>query len=65
MQKKIEIEYRDVAHTGYYSVDGTSERRIVVYYKGHRRVDSFDSRAEQPGYVESFAKQLLVELVED
>lgn len=65
MQEKIEIEYQNEIHTGHISVEGTNKKRLVVYYRGRKRVDSYDSRAEQPGYIESFAKQLLLEMVKD
>ena len=65
MQEKIEIEYQNIIHAGHYSVAGVNKKRIVVYYKGRKRVDEFDYRAEQPGYVESLAKQMLLEMLEE
>ena len=65
MQEKIEIEYQNIIHAGHYSVAGVNKKQVVVYYKGRKRVDEFDYRAEQPGYVESLAKQMLLEMLEE
>ena len=65
MQEKIEIEYQKIIHTGHYSVEGVNKRQVVVYYRGRRRVDDFDYRAEQPGYVELLASKILLEMVKE
>jgi len=65
MREKIEIEYQNIIHAGHYTVAGVNKKQIVVYYKGRKRVDDFDYRAEQPGYVESLAKQMLLEMLEE
>lgn len=65
MQGKIEIERQKVVHIGLYSVEGVNRKQVMVYYRGKRRVETFDYRAEQTGYVESLAKQLLLEMVEE
>jgi len=65
MQEKIEIEYQNIIHAGHYSVAGVNQKQVVVYYKGRKRVDEFDYRAEQPGYVESLAKQTLLEMLKE
>jgi hypothetical protein len=65
MQEKIEIEYQNIIHAGHYSVAGVNKKQVVVYYNGRKRVADFDYRAEQPGYVESLAKQMLMEMLEE
>jgi hypothetical protein len=63
MQETIEIERDGTVYTGQYSVDGINQRRLVVYYRGKRRIDTFDPRAEEPGFVECLAENLLVEMI--
>ena len=65
MQKEIEIIHQGATYEGRYSVEGINERQLVVYYKGSKRIDNFDPRAEQPGYVESLAKSLLMEMIDE
>ena len=65
MQEKIEIEHHGTVYTGQYYVEGINKRQLVVYYKGRRRVDSFDPRAEEPGFVESLAENLLLQMVSE
>ena len=65
MQEEIEIVHQGATYRGRYSVEGINNRQLIVYYKGRKRIDSFDHRAEQPGYVESFAKSLLLELIDE
>ena len=65
MQEKIEVEYQKIIHAGHYSVEGINKKQVVVYYRGRKRVDDFDSRAEQPGYVELLASKMLLEMVEE
>jgi hypothetical protein len=63
MQEKIEIEHRGDVYNGQYSVDGLNMRQLVVYYKGRKRLDRFDSRLEETGFVECLAERLLLEMV--
>ena len=63
MQETIEIERDGTTYTGQYSVEGINVRQLVVYYRGKKRVDTFDPSAEQPGYVECLAGSLLVEMI--
>ena len=63
MQETIEIERDGTSYTGQYSVEGINKRELVVYYRGKRRVDTFDPRAEEPGYVECLAENLLLEMI--
>ena len=65
MQEKIEIEHHGTVYTGQYYVEGINKRQLVVYYKRRKRVDSFDSRAEEPGYVECLAESLLLQMVSE
>jgi hypothetical protein len=65
MQAKIEIDYQKIIHTGHYFVEGVNKRQVVVYYRGRKRVDDFDYRAEQPGYVELLASKILLEMVKE
>jgi hypothetical protein len=65
MQEKIEIEHHGTVYTGQYYVEGINKRQLVVYYKGRRRVDSFDPRAEEPGFVECLAENLLLQMVSE
>jgi hypothetical protein len=63
MQETIEIERDGTTYTGQYSLDGINQRQLIVYYRGKKRVDTFDPRAEQPGYVECLAENLLLQMV--
>jgi hypothetical protein len=63
MQEKIEVEHRGDVYTGQYSVEGINMRRLVVYYNGRNRLDTFDSRLEDTGFVECLAERLLLEMV--
>ena len=63
MQEKIEVEHEGDVYTGQYSVDGINMRRLAVYYKGRKRLDHFDSRLEETGFVECIAERLLLEMV--
>ena len=63
MQETIEIELHGTVYRGQYYVAGINKRQLVVYYKGRKRVDSFDSRAEEPGFVECLAENLLLQMV--
>ena len=63
MQGTIEIERDGITYSGQYSVEGINQRQLVVYYRGKKRVDTFDSRAEQPGYVECLAEIHLREMI--
>lgn len=63
MQDKITIEHGGTVHQGHYSVKGTNTREITVYYHGIVKCSDFDHRAEQPGYVESMAAQILEEII--
>ena len=63
MQEKIEVEHRGDVYTGQYSVEGVNNRRLVVHYKGRNRLDTFDSRLEDTGFVECLAERLLLEMV--
>jgi hypothetical protein len=65
MQEKIEIEYQNIIHAGHFSVAGVVKKQVTVYYRGRKRVADFDYRAEQPGYVEFLAKQMLLEMLEE
>ena len=65
MREKIEIKYRKIIHAAEYSVEGVNKKEVAVYYRGRKRVADFDYRAEQPGYVESLAEQMLLEMVEE
>ncbi len=63
MQETIEIERDGTTYAGQYSVEGINQRHLTVYYGGKKRVDTFDPRAEQPGYVECLAENLLLEMI--
>jgi len=63
MQQKIEIERDGTTYTAKYSVDGINKRRLVVFYRGKKREDDFDPRAEEAGFVECLAENLLLEMV--
>jgi hypothetical protein len=63
MQEKIEVEHEGDVYTGHYSVEGINMRQLVVYYKGRKRLDRFDSRFEDTGFVECLAERLLLEMV--
>ena len=63
MQEKIEVEHKGNVYTGQYSVEGINMRQLVVYYKGRKRLDRFDSRLEETGFVECIAERLLLEMV--
>lgn len=65
MQEKTDVEYQGTVYTGHYFVEGINKRQLTVWYRGRKRVDNFDPRAEEPGYVESFAEQLLLEMVRE
>jgi len=62
-QDKIEVEHQGSIYSGHYSVEGINKRQLVVYYKGKKRADSFDRRAEQPGYVKCLAGDLLLQMI--
>jgi hypothetical protein len=63
MQETIEIERDGTIYAGKYSVDGINKRRLVVFYRGKKRIDDFDPRAEEPGFVECLAENLLLEMI--
>ena len=65
MQENIEVEHQGAVYTGQYYVEGINQRQLVVYYKGRKRVDSFDPRAEEPGFVECLAGNLLLQMVSE
>ena len=65
MQEEIEIKHQGATYKGRYSVEGINKRQLVVYYKGRKRIDSFEPRAEQPGYAESLAERLLLEMIDE
>jgi len=52
MQERVEISYKGVVYTGHYFVEGVNNKQLTVYHRGQKLTDNFDSRAEQPGYVE-------------
>ena len=65
MQETIEIERAGTTYAGKYSVEGINQRQLTVYYRGKKRVGTFDPRAEQPGYVECLAEDLLLEMISE
>jgi hypothetical protein len=63
MNETIEVEHQGNAYSGQYSVEGINQRQLTVWYRDRKRVDSSDPRAEQPGYVECLAENLLLQMV--
>ena len=63
MQNEITVEHGGTIYRGHYCVKGTNTVQLIVYYHGKMKCSDFDHRAEQPGYVESIAAQILKEII--
>lgn len=64
-QHVVQIELGGRTYIGHYTLSGSGTRSIELWFRGRRATDSFPSEADQPGYADVLARDLLHQLVRE
>ncbi len=64
-QHEVQIEVGGHTYVGRYTLSGSGTRSIELWFRGRRATDTFPSEADQPGYADVLARDLLHRLVRE